>query len=64
MEKPKPKMTKAEAGRKGGQVTKAKHGSEFYSRIGAEGGKKGGQVTRDRYGTEFYQRIGRKGGLK
>jgi hypothetical protein len=60
----KAKMTRSEAGRKGGQTTKKKYGSEFYSKIGSVGGKKGGQTTKKRYGTEFYQKIGRKGGMK
>jgi general stress protein YciG len=60
----KAKMTRAEAGRKGGQTTKKKYGSDFYSKIGSVGGKKGGQTTKKRYGTEFYQKIGRKGGMK
>jgi general stress protein YciG len=60
----KAKMTRSEAGRKGGQSTKKKYGPDFYSRIGKVGGKKGGRTTKKRYGTEFYQKIGRKGGLK
>lgn len=59
----KAKMSRSEAGRKGGQVTKKKYGSDFYSKIGSVGGKKGGQTTKKRYGTEFYQKIGRKGGM-
>lgn len=58
------KMTRREAGRKGGEATKQRYGPEFYSRIGKEGGAKGGQTTRKRYGREFFQRIGRKGGSK
>lgn len=34
------KMTVAEAGRKGGQATKAKYGHEFYEEIGRKGGQK------------------------
>lgn len=60
----KAKMTRSEAGRKGGISTKKKYGSDFYSKIGTAGGKKGGRTTKKRYGTEFYQKIGRKGGLK
>lgn len=33
------KMTVAEAGRKGGQMTSRSHGSEFYHQIGTKGGK-------------------------
>ena len=58
------KMSRSEAGRKGGLATKKLYGSEFYSRIGSVGGKKGGMTTKKRYGTEFYQKIGRKGGKK
>jgi len=58
------KMTRSEAGRKGGMTTKKRYGAEFYSRIGTVGGKKGGATTKKRYGPEFYQKIGRKGGLK
>jgi uncharacterized protein len=58
------KMTRAEAGRKGGLVTKQRHGDEFFGRIGRIGGKKGGDTTKRRYGVEFYQRIGRKGGSR
>jgi len=57
-------MTRAEAGRRGGQSTKKRYGSEFYQEIGRKGGKKGGLTTKQRYGVEFYQKIGRKGGSK
>ncbi|MDD5448959.1 MAG: hypothetical protein PHO53_07345 [Actinomycetota bacterium] len=58
------RMTRSEAGRKGGEVTKQRYGPEFYSRIGREGGAKGGRTTKERYGREFFQKIGRKGGSK
>lgn len=58
------KMTRSEAGKRGGQTTMKKYGSEFYQKIGKMGGKKGGNTTKERYGIEFYQNIGRKGGLK
>lgn len=58
------KMSRAEAGRKGGKATKKKYGADFYRKIGQAGGKKGGKTTKQRYGVEFYQKIGRKGGLK
>jgi general stress protein YciG len=58
------KMSRAEAGRKGGLTTKQRHGIEFFGEIGRLGGKKGGQTTKARHGVEFYQRIGRQGGLK
>lgn len=56
------KMSKSEAGRKGGLSTKQRYGGQYFSEIGRMGGRKGGEVTRERYGLEFYQRIGRKGG--
>jgi general stress protein YciG len=58
------KMTRAEAGRKGGLTTKQRYGEEFFGKIGRIGGKKGGDTTKKRYGIEFYQRIGRKGGSR
>jgi general stress protein YciG len=56
------KMTRAEAGRKGGMTTKKRHGDEFFSRIGRKGGRKGGEATKRKYGKRFYREIGRKGG--
>jgi hypothetical protein len=58
------KMSRAEAGRKGGLTTKQRYGEEHFGRIGRVGGKKGGETTKQRYGTEFYQKIGRIGGSK
>ncbi len=58
------KMSRAEAGRKGGMTTKARYGDDFYGKIGRIGGKKGGDTTKRRYGVEFYQKIGRKGGSR
>jgi general stress protein YciG len=58
------KLTRSEAGRKGGKTTLKKYGTEFYQKIGQKGGRKGGQTTKERYGTKFYQEIGRRGGLK
>jgi len=56
------KMSRAEAGRKGGLSTKRRYGDRHFSEIGRLGGKKGGEATKQRYGVEFYQQIGRKGG--
>ena len=53
-------MTVREAGRKGGRMTKARHGPEFYQSIG----RKGGETTKRLHGPEFYERIGHKGGLR
>jgi general stress protein YciG len=58
------KMSRAEAGRKGGQTTKRRYGDDFFGKIGRMGGKKGGETTKQRYGIEFYQKIGRKGGSR
>lgn len=58
------KMTRAEAGRKGGLRTKERHGQDYFGRIGRLGGKKGGEATKQRYGVEFYRSIGRKGGSR
>ena len=58
------KMSRAEAGRKGGQTTKDRYGPDHFGRIGRMGGRKGGETTKRRYGSEFYQKIGRLGGSK
>lgn len=58
------KMSRAEAGRKGGKTTKERYGGDHFGRIGKIGGKKGGETTKQRYGSEFYQKIGRIGGSK
>ena len=58
------RMSRSEAGRKGGLTTKKRHGAEFFGTIGRIGGKKGGDTTKRRYGVEFYQQIGRKGGSR
>ena len=58
------RMSRAEAGRKGGLTTKQRYGADFFGKIGKIGGKKGGDTTKRRYGVEFYQQIGRKGGSR
>lgn len=63
-ESPPTKMSRAEAGRKGGKTTKERYGDEHFGKIGRIGGKKGGETTKRRYGSEFYQKIGRIGGSK
>jgi general stress protein YciG len=52
------KMTRQEAGRKGGEKVARDRGSEFYREIG----KKGGEKVAEERGSEFYREIGRKGG--
>lgn len=51
-------MTVGEAGRRGGEATKKRYGSEHYAAIG----QKGGEAVRDKYGAEFFSEIGQKGG--
>ena len=53
-------ITVREAGRRGGNTTKRRHGGEFYKSIG----KKGGESTKERMGPGFYEKIGKKGGAK
>lgn len=57
-----PKMSRADAGRKGGLVTKQRYGERHFSEIGRMGGKKGGRSTKRKYGSDFFKEIGRKGG--
>jgi general stress protein YciG len=52
------KMTRQEAGRKGGEKVARERGSEFYRAIGRKGGEK---VSEER-GTAYFKEIGRKGG--
>jgi general stress protein YciG len=52
------KMTRQEAGRKGGEKVARERGLDFYRMIGRKGGEK---VAEER-GSEFYKEIGRKGG--
>ncbi len=63
-QQPSRKMSRAEAGAKGGRTTKERYGEDHFGRIGKIGGKKGGETTKKRYGSEFYQRIGRLGGSR
>jgi hypothetical protein len=50
------KMSREEAGQRGGEATLEKHGPEFYSEIGQKGGE---AVSQDR---EHMSQIGKKGG--
>jgi hypothetical protein len=52
------KMSRQEAGRKGGKKVAQERGTEFYRAIG----KKGGEKVAEERGSEFYREIGRKGG--
>ena len=54
------KMSRQEAGRKGGKKVASQRGPEFFKAIGKKGGKK---VAKEK-GSEFYREIGRKGGQK
>lgn len=52
------KMSREEAGRKGGEKTSQNHDKEFYQEIG----QKGGEATSRNHDKEFYQENGEKGG--
>jgi len=53
-------MSVRDAGRKGGNTTKDRYGSEFFQEIGA----KGGRTVSERYSNEHFREIGRKGGRR
>ena len=57
-EKDNEKMSREEAGRKGGEATSNNHGDEFYKEIG----EKGGEATSESHDKDFYEKIGEKGG--
>lgn len=52
------KMTREEAGQKGGEQTAKSHDKDFYKK----NGEKGGEKTADTHDKDFYREIGRKGG--
>jgi general stress protein YciG len=52
------KMTRQEAGKKGGEKVAKERGPEFYREIG----RKGGEKMAEERGSEFFRKIGRKGG--
>ncbi|WP_054637639.1 stress-induced protein, KGG, repeat-containing protein [Thalassobacillus sp. C254] len=52
------KMSREEAGQKGGETTSREHGQEFYEEIG----EKGGEKTSEKYSKKHFQDIGKKGG--
>jgi hypothetical protein len=51
-----------EAGRKGGETTRDRHGATHFRRAGKLGGAKGGATTRDRYGAAYFAELGRRSG--
>jgi hypothetical protein len=55
-----PKDWRSAAGRKGGQTTRDRYGTELYRRAGRIGGAKGGAATLARYGREYFQELARK----
>lgn len=50
-------MSVRQAGARGGQATRDRHGIEYFKRIG----KRGGETTKSRYG-HLYREFGRRGG--
>jgi hypothetical protein len=58
------KMSKAQAGRLGGNATKRRGGSAYYSRIGKKGASKGGRSTYARHGSAYMKKIGARGGRR
>lgn len=48
------KMSREEAGRKGGEATAKNHDKEFYQEIG----RKGGEATSESHDKDFYEEIG------
>jgi general stress protein YciG len=57
MATPRRQLTKAEAGRKGGQTTMNRHSRKHYQ----EAGRKGGKATLETHGNEHMRRIGKAG---
>ncbi len=53
-------MSVREAGRKGGNTTRDRYGSDFFQEIGA----KGGRTVSERYSSDHFREIGRKGGRR
>jgi general stress protein YciG len=67
-------LTCRQAGRLGGQLVLARHGRDYFRRIGALApkrdrayyqaiGRKGGAVTRARYEAAFHESVARAGGV-
>jgi hypothetical protein len=53
-------MSVREAGRKGGNTTRDRYGTDFFQEIGAKGGK----TVSERYSSDHFREIGRKGGRR
>ena len=51
-------MSVSEAGQKGGEETKRRHGPEFYSEIG----QRGGEARAEEEGSEGMSELGKMGG--
>ncbi|MTW86195.1 stress-induced protein, KGG, repeat-containing protein [Virgibacillus dakarensis] len=54
------KMSREQAGKKGGNQTARNHDQEFFEEIG----QKGGKTTSRNHDQEFFQEIGERGGKK
>lgn len=52
------KLTRSEAGKKGGKATADSHGDDFYEK----NGEKGGEATAKSHDKDHYEKIGEKGG--
>ncbi|WP_010651679.1 KGG domain-containing protein [Oceanobacillus massiliensis] len=54
------KLSREQAGQKGGNKTADNHDQEFFEEIG----QKGGRATSKNHDQDFYEEIGRKGGKR
>ncbi|WP_158737206.1 stress-induced protein, KGG, repeat-containing protein [Alteribacillus sp. YIM 98480] len=52
------KMSREEAGKRGGQTTSEEYSQKHFEEIG----QKGGETTSKKYGQEHFEEIGQKGG--
>ncbi|SDJ02491.1 stress-induced protein, KGG, repeat-containing protein [Alteribacillus bidgolensis] len=52
------KMSREEAGKRGGQTTSKEYSQEHFEEIG----QKGGEITSKKYGQEHFEEIGQKDG--
>jgi general stress protein YciG len=53
----KERITVAEAGRRGGSITRDRYGRDFYQKIGAEGGRRTAELYAD-----LLKEFGKRGG--